>query len=198
MTSSAWQSQAAPSRLPPRIAAFLAGAVVLLAAAFVSFGTALLAPIGMWALGAYRRRRDDATTRTATWTASIACVAVGLVALTLIAFDSLPSGSVHQIQHAADSVSAASEKRPPPAWVERVAPGTNARAAQQLKTPASLRTPLWIWGAGVTLILMAGIIGSLAWVGGMLCGFAILGRWPNGPAREEPPGAVAGILLAAE
>lgn len=112
-------------------------------------------------------------------------VAAGMFALTLIMFDALPGGTMREIQHSADSASAASYKKPPPAWVERLAPGTTARAAQGSSTPASLQTPLLLWSVGVGLLLLAGVVGSIGWAGAMLCGFAITGRWPNDATRPD-------------
>lgn len=50
-----------------RLLAFLTGTLVLLGAAIISLGTALLAPIGTWALSVSRRKRHQPATRSATW-----------------------------------------------------------------------------------------------------------------------------------
>ena len=171
-----------------RVAAFVAGAFILLGAAVISLGTALLAPLGMWATGAYRRRRHDPATRPATWLAAMACVAIGLISLAFVALDGMPAGSMRHFQASVDSVSSANAKAPPPAWLERIAPGSSARAAQGSATPASLRTPLMIWSAGVGIIFMAALGGSIGWAGAMLCGFAIGGRWPYGSVHSLPDG----------
>jgi hypothetical protein len=169
-----------------RLAAFVGGALVLLVAALISLGTALLAPLGMWATSAYRRRRHGSTTRPATWLAAMASVGIGLVGLMLVALGAMPAGSLQRFQVTADSVSSANAKAPPPAWVERIAPGSSARAAQGPQTPASLRTPLMIWSAGIGILFMAALGGSIGWAGAMLCGFAIRGRWPYGPVHARP------------
>lgn len=171
-----------------RVAAFVAGAFVLIGAALISLGTALLAPLGMWATSAYRRRHGGSVTRPATWLSAMACVAIGMLGLMLVAFGSMPSGSVRHFQATADSVSSARAKTPPPAWIERIAPGTSARAAQGSPTPAKLRVPMLIWGAGVGVLFMAALGGSIAWAGAMLCGFAIAGRWPYGPEHGQLSG----------
>jgi hypothetical protein len=167
-----------------RVSAFVAGTVVLLAGAFISFGTALLAPLGMWTSSAFLRRRHRPATRATGWLTAMTSVAVGLLAVAAFALASLPAGGVHRMTQVVDSASAASAQAPPPAWMERLAPGTQARAASGSQTPASLRMPLLIWGGGVAILFMAAIVGSLGWLGGMLCGFAITGRWPGTPAME--------------
>lgn len=118
----------------------------------------------------------------------MASVVVGMLALMLFTWASLPTGSMEHFQYTADSVSAVNQKKPPPAWVERIAPGTSARAAQGPPTPKSLRTPLLIWGVGVGILFVAALGGSIAWAGAMLCGFAIRGRWPYESVRDQAEG----------
>jgi hypothetical protein len=164
-----------------RLSAFVASALVLLGGAIISLGAVLLAPLGMWAWSAFLHRRHRPASRATSWLAAMASVAVGLLAVAGFALASLPPGGVHRMTQAMDSASVASAKTPPPAWLERMAPGAQARAASGSATPPSLRTPLLIWGGGVALLFLAAIVGSLGWVGGMLGGFAVTGRWPGAP-----------------
>jgi hypothetical protein len=165
-----------------RVGAFVAALILLLVGGLLSFGTVLLAPIGMWAYRVFLRRRRRPFTRFASWSAATATVLVLLV-LSVGAFVAMmPAGSVKQILATSDSASAAaaSQKTAPPAWLEKIAPGTAAVSARQSPPTSPLLVKIFlIWGGGLGLILMAGFYGSLGWAGGMLGGLALRGHWPG-------------------
>ena len=165
-----------------RIGAFIAALILLIGGGLLSAGMVLLAPVGMWAFRVFLRRRGRPFTRSASWSAATATVLV-LLLLTVGAFVAMmPAGSVKQILAASDSASAAaaSQKTPPPAWVEKIAPGTTALSARQSSPTSPVLVKIFlIWGGGLGLMLMSGFYGSLGWAGGMLAGLALRGHWPG-------------------
>jgi hypothetical protein len=102
----------------------------------------------------------------------------------------LPTGSWHRISQAADSASVEAAKQPPPAWINRVAPGAADRSAMaRYNTPASLRTFLTIWGLAMAVGMVGGAIGTIGWLASMLLVFYASGHWLRRPvANAMDPG----------
>jgi hypothetical protein len=84
-----------------------------------------------------------------------------------------------------DSATVASKKTPPPAWMERIAPGADATSrAQQAALGPTITRGLAIWGAAMggilALAIISSMIGTLGWAAGLLLAFAFTGRWIAG------------------
>lgn len=171
--------------VPVRLAAILAGLLVLLGGTLVSFGTVLLAPLAMWVAAVVQRRRGRMLGRGAGW-----FVAAGSVVLVGVGFFALgaalaPAGTWHQMRHASDSAATAARREPPPTWVQRIAPGAARQSASVPSSPA-IQTAMIVWGGGVAALFMAALYGSIGWAAGMLLGFGAAGRWPGTRAVAPP------------
>lgn len=160
-----------------RLAAILAGLVVLAAGAVVSLGAALLAPVGMLIAAVVLRRRGRVLGRAASWFVAAGSVAVVLLAFAGFVATRVPSGTWRQLRRAQDSATAAAAKQPPPAWIERIAP--QAAPASRAKPPAAVQTAAMAWVGGFATVFLASIYGSIGWGAGMLLGFGAAGRWPG-------------------
>ena len=163
-----------------RVLAFVAALIVLVVGALFSAGAVFAAPVGM-AIGTWLwRRRGKRLPAVGHWAAAmcgvIAATALyaGLISLLV------PSGTWKQIQHAADSAQTASARTPPPAWLDRIAPGMAqqeaARRANQSERAQSLGIAV---GLGFTAIFFGVLFGTIGWAGGMLLGLSVNGRWPG-------------------
>src|SRR6185503_2465013 len=92
-----------------------------------------------------------------------------------------PKGTVANVMHAADSSSAVAARQPPPAWLERFAPGYRVQQARMEPSSRLIAVLSAIFGVGFALSFFATIYGSLGWGAGMLLGLAAHGRWPGAP-----------------
>jgi hypothetical protein len=174
-----------------RVAACIGGLLLLFGGAVFSLGSVLFAPVGMGATAWVQRRRGHRMTRAGSWLAAVASVAIVLAVaggvLTLV----IPTETWRQARLAADSASAASAKEPPPAWLERMAPGATQRAAQSAPMSPRVETAAMLLGGSIAVGLFAALFGSLGWVAGMLFGLAFSGHWPGSAAvlEADPIGA---------
>ena len=158
--------------------AVIAALLVLLVGSLFSLGTVLLAPVGM-ALGAYIwRRRGRTLSAAGHWLAAAIASTAVLVAYAGVFASAMSKDTWAKARQAADSVQRASAKQAPPAWLQRLAPGAAQRAAQR---PPSERAQTFglAFGAAFIAMFLVGFFGTLGWIGGMLLGFAIGGRWPG-------------------
>ena len=173
-----------------RVAAFVAGVLMLVGGTIVSLGMVLLAPIGMAVAGWVQRRRGDPMTRGGHWIAASAAIVVALV-LAMAAFLAFtPKGTMRNVVQAADSASVASAKEPPPAWLERLGPGL----AVQQPGPGASRMFTIVGGLlGVSFMvgLLSAVFGTLGWSAGMLLGLALSGRWPGSVIPGDDLAAIA-------
>ena len=163
-----------------RVFAFLAAFVVLVVGALFSVGAAFAAPVGM-AVGAWLwRRRGKRLPAIGHWAAAMCGVVAATALYAGLVSVLVPSGTWKQIQHAADSAQTASARKPPPAWLDRLAPGMAqqeaARRANQSERTQSLAIAV---GLGFTAIFFGVLFGSVGWAGGMLLGLSVNGRWPG-------------------
>jgi hypothetical protein len=158
----------------------IVGATLLTIVAKYTFGLALLAPIGMIAARYIARRRQSSVTLGTSWLGAASSVALSLIAILLFLVTQMPRGTFASIQRGADSVSVASAKTPPPAWLERIAPGTAARArAKPVGPKVSHAFTIWtmVVGGVFAYTLFAVVIGTAGWVPSLLLSFAFTGRW---------------------
>jgi hypothetical protein len=163
-----------------RVLAFLAGLVLLIPGAFLSFGSVLAGAVGMGVVTLARHQRRQHLSRWGGWVASTVSVAMLLAVFAFIIAEKVPPGTWSQVQHVADSTAAISAKQPPPAWVERVFPGATARsAAQRRMFSPSTQSAFLFAGLGVAAAFYVALFGTLGWGAGMLLGLAVRGVWPG-------------------
>lgn len=163
-----------------RVLAFLAGIGVLIFGAFVSFGAVLAGAAGMGLATLARHQRRQHLTRWGGWIASTISVAIVLAIFAFILAEKLPPGAWTQVQHVADSAASASAKAPPPDWVERVFPGTSARAAAQQRIFSPSTQSAFVFATiGVAAAFYLALFGTLGWGAGMLLALGVRGRWPG-------------------
>jgi hypothetical protein len=168
-----------------RVIAAVAGTVALGVAARYTWGGALLAPIGMAAAWAFLRRGGGRMSRGVSWFAAAIGVEIALLALIAFVAGSAPAGTLDKIQHAADSATA--NPAPPPAWIERIAPGATARAAnRRVQFSGTASTGLMIIGFGIGTGFVATVVGTLGWLATLPLAYAITGYW-IGAQRPDPP-----------
>lgn len=163
-----------------RIAALIVGVAILGGAARATFGLVLCAPLGVWVAYRFRRARRRPL---GAWTGLFSAVGAVVIALLLIGSivaSRLPAGTWSRIRQAADSASAQSAKQPPPAWLDRLAPGAAARASTT-KAPefgvAGMILGFWFLAGFLGIV-----IGTIGWSGTMLLVFSASGRWLREPS----------------
>jgi hypothetical protein len=176
-----------PARRLGRVVAFIFGIAILFEAAKVTFGLALFAPVGVFAAGRFQRSRGHRADIGVSWLGAVGAVAAVLVCIIAIVASMAPAGTMERVRRAADSTSANAPKQPPPAWMERIAPGTAARvAAQRAGSSPPINAFTLIFGGIIAVGFGGSFIGSAGWAGTMLVIFAIRGRWLG----ETPPVAL--------
>lgn len=175
-----------------RLGALLAGVVVLLGGIVVSLGGVVLAPIGMAVAAQVQRRRGRPLTRGGYWIAAFSSMAIVILVVAGALLSIAPTGTVANVMHAADSSSAVAAKQPPPAWLERVAPGYRVQQARMEPSSRLLAVFAAIFGIGFAVTTFATLYGTLGWGAGMLLGLAAQGRWPG----SSPPTGEAQDPLA--
>ena len=171
-------SPAPPAGGVARGFAVVAALLVLLIGSIFSLGTVLLAPVGM-AIGAYLwRRRGRTLSATGHWLAAAIASTAVLIAYAGVFASAMSKDTWAKARQAADSAQKASANQAPPAWLQRLAPGAAQRAAQR---PTSERAQTFglAFGAAFVAMFLVGLFGTFGWLGGMLLGFGIGGRWPG-------------------
>jgi hypothetical protein len=106
-----------------------------------------------------------------------------------VAWSLIPAGTWSRARQAADSASAVAKTQPPPAWLDRIAPGTAARASMSSATRSpAMNTFTLILGAWFVAGIFGGMIGTAGWIGSMLIVFAATGDWLHRvpPVASEP------------
>ncbi|MEO5741921.1 MAG: hypothetical protein ABIS29_15140 [Vicinamibacterales bacterium] len=165
-----------------RASAAVGGTVALLLVTTITFGTALLALLGMWIAALIVRRQKQASTRFSSWLGAV--YGVGMVIMIAGAAAMLNMTVANKdpaYQRTLDSVAVSSRSKPIPAWMERIAPGTGARARANPVDPGSKAfSVMGIGGAILGAVLFgtfAGVsIGTLTWAACLPLYFAITGR----------------------
>jgi hypothetical protein len=163
-----------------RIVALAAGLAILLGAAVTSFGVALSAPVGIWLVHRFQRARGRTLGAGDSWIGAVSGAIVTLLVIAGVVATMLPSGSWHQMRQVADSASTEAAKRPPPAWLSRVAPTAGRPMPGLAKSPA-FNAVTMIWGMGFAVGILGGLVGTIAWVGAMLLIFSASGHWLGRP-----------------
>jgi hypothetical protein len=164
-----------------------AGVLTLVVGAIFTLGGALLAALGVWIAWLIARRRGKTLSLGMSWIAAVAPVALLLVAFGAWMATKAPPGTMARIQHATDSAQA--NPPPPPRWLERIAPGSTARAnAQRARGGAAFGVWALVVGAGILTGMFSGFVGSLGWLGALLLAYGINGRWIGAEPRQPAIG----------
>lgn len=159
-----------------RFAAFLAGLAILIGAVRATFGVALVAPLGVWVVHRFQRSRGRPFGAWPSWISAVSAVLIALVFVAGVVVSRLPAGTWGHIRQTADSASVEAAKQPPPAWLDRLAPGAAARSMPR-SSPRDFNTLTMILGGGFVLGFLGNVIGTIGWVGTMLLVFSVSGRW---------------------
>lgn len=163
----------------PRLAALAAGLLLLAVGAFISLGAVLLAPVGMLIASRVQRARGRVLTRSQGWVVGAATVMLALLVAGGLVAAAVPRDAWRRVGEVADSASVAAAKEPPPAWLERIAPGATQQAAQAPPMSPTLERALMVWSIAFAVGLLGATFGTVGWAGGMLVGYGAAGRWPG-------------------
>ena len=160
-----------------RAAAALGALIVLLGGAIFSLGAVLFAPLGMLIGAAIWRKRGHALSMVGHWLAALIGVAIVVAGFAAVTAAFVPKGSFDQISHTMDSATAA-------AAAERSARGTSADSAAARAARSATSSPRGMavalaYGFGFAGLMLVAVYGTVGWIGGMLLGYAIKGRWPG-------------------
>lgn len=163
-----------------RVLAFIGAAIVLVVGTLFSLGAALAAPVAMIVAAWLWRRRGKRLPTIGHWVASMCGVVVAVIVYAGLVSALVPSGTWKQIQHAADSAQAASPPTPPPAWLDRIAPGmAQQQGASRALVSDRAMSMAMAFGLGMSAIMFGLFFGTIGWVAGMLLGLSVNGRWPG-------------------
>ena len=170
-----------------RVAALVAGFLVLIGATVLSSGLALAAPLGVWIVHRIQRARGHRLGLGDSWLGAVSAATLALIVVAAVMAIRLPSGTLSHLRQVADSASSESARQPPPAWLSRIAPRSATRyAAASTTLPSGFNALILIWTLGMSVGLLGGLAGTVGWGGTMLVVFYASGHWPRG----SPPPAV--------
>ena len=160
-----------------RVAAALGALVVLGTGAIFSFGGVFFVPLAMLIAAAIWRRRGRVLPMVGHWLAALigAAVMIGAFAALTAAF--VPQGSWKDFQHTMDSATGAAAT----ARANRGTPADSAAASagrRATNSPSGMAVAL-AYGFGFAGIFLILLFGTIGWIGAMLLGYAIKGRWPG-------------------
>jgi hypothetical protein len=185
-----------------RLGAAIGGGLAMLLVTVVTLGTALLAPLGMWISTAIQRRNNEPSTRFTTWLGAI--LTVGMVFTVgmwiVVGTTTVKNENDPAYRRMRDSIMASSAKRPTPAWMEKIAPGTAARRARaEPVAPGSKTTTAFAIGGGIFGGVMIGtllglLIGSLGWAAALPLYYAMYGKRIGEQTLPEDEYPVPGTL----
>jgi hypothetical protein len=163
-----------------QIVAGVVGTFGLALSARYTFGVALVASLGLAVASVTVRRRGRSLTRVSSWVGAVVAVEVALIGIVAFGATRLPAGSFQQIKHTMDSSQA--NPPPPPAWLERIAPGATARSnARASASTGQLGGAFGAWALVVGAVFITGMIatfvGTVGWLATLPLAYAITGRW---------------------
>lgn len=170
-----------------RILALIAGAGILVSVAFVTFGSVLAAPIGMWVAAIVQRARGRRYSRPAGFIGAVLACSIVFAGLFGFAIVRMPSGFMAQVRQQA----AQREKERKPSSFEqalrRASTATAQQAAVEKKTRELSQSRAFFWwstivGGALAAGLVGLLLGSVGWAGGTLVLFGA-----RGPPRVAGP-----------
>lgn len=168
-----------------RLIAGIIGTIALGFLARYTFGVALIAPLGIAIAWWFARRAGRRLSGTASWVAAVTASLVAILAAAGFASTQLPPGFMSKVQQATDSAEA--HPQPPPAWLERIAPGSTARAnAQASNTKGTMSIGFLLFGATILIGMLSGFLGTVGWLATLPLVYAITGRWIGSGPRDPP------------
>ena len=166
----------------PRVLSAIGGVAMFVTVTIFSFGLALLAPVGIIVARKLARREQTPLTFFTSWLGAAFAVCAALIVVALVVVAILPGDTVAVMTRTADSVSTASSKQPPPAWIEKISPGATARARA---SQPNANTPMvrafvvasQVMGVVFVYSFLAMFIGTAGWVPSLLLTYAFSGKW---------------------
>ena len=168
-----------------RAVVFLAGAGVLLGAMVLSRGTVLAAPLGVWLAYRIQRSRRAPFGAAQGWIGAVSGTVVILLIVGGVLLSRVPTKTWREVQHAADSGAAAAAQKPPPAWLDRLAPGART-SYSPVRPSGGFYTAVVVWWAGIATTVLGALLGTIGWAGTMLVVYSTSGRWLSwAPAPVE-------------
>ncbi len=171
-----------------RVVAGIGGTIALLGAALVTFGAVLLAPLGMWIADRVTRRRLGTLTLASSWFGAVVTVTVVLALVGVVAFARSPVINSPATRHIVDSVRTAERQKPPPAWMERIAPGSTSRRnmaiEEKLNESPAFMNVMTVVGGLLLVEFIAVIVGTFGWGAGLLLAYAARGTWIGGRGQR--------------
>jgi hypothetical protein len=162
-----------------RILALIAGAALLVLVAMKTFGSVLVAPIGMWVAARIQRARGRGYTRVAGWVGAVLVSTLVMAGLFGYAVTRMPAGYLEEVQQA--TAQRQQERVQHPSAIEealrRASTATPSQAMVQKKTDELAQSKAFIWWTmivgGVLAAALAGLLlGSVGWAGATLVLFA--------------------------
>jgi hypothetical protein len=153
---------------------------MLVTVSVFSLGLALLAPIGMIVARIIARREQTPLTFFTSWLGAAFGVCAALIVAALVAIAVMPSGTFARFGQTADSVSTASSRQPPPAWLEKISPGSTERARATPPNSRMVRAftvASTVMGFVLVYSVLAMVIGTAGWLPSLLLTYAFSGRW---------------------
>lgn len=168
------------SNLILRLLSALGGVLWLVLAALFTLGVALAAPLGVLVAWGMARRRGLPHTTLASWVGAViaSSAAIPLLIAALLAL--APPGTLEEMR--ATMVSAqAQETAELPEWLQRM----SSQAAQRPNpvTDSVINSPAFtilfgLLGLAIASVIMGTMAGTVGWLGALLLGFGLSGRWP--------------------
>ena len=167
-----------------RRGAVIGGIALAVGSVFVTFGTSLVAMIGVWVAAVIGKRRHSPLTRGVSWIVAVGSVGVvALGAFILVIGTQVPRSELAKIKQAVDSASAAPQK-PPPEWLRKITPPNAQRPSPMVDSVIkSSAFSIWTMVIGFTFLgAMVGLYaGTLGWIASMLLAYGATGDWfPRG------------------
>ena len=166
-----------------RIFALIAGGAILVLVAMKTFGTVLVALLGMWIAARIQRSRGRSYTRRAGWIGAVLACTLVMAGLFGYAITRMPAGFIEQVQQ--ETTQRQRERERDPSAIEqalrRASTATASQAVVQKKTEELAQSKPFLWWTmivgGVLAAAIAGLLlGSVGWVGSTLVLFAVRRR----------------------
>jgi hypothetical protein len=172
--------------VPIRLLAGVVGTLVLLISALFSFGSSLVAPLGILATGAIAQRGGSRPTRPTTWVGAIIASMTALLLGAAVIYLVLPPDVRETFRATIDSAQTLAREEQAEELARR---GLDTTAAGRM---LGSQEGLTVWAGlfgGMVIIAFVGVMaGSAGWVASFLLMGAFAGRWPWRAEPDSMPG----------